>query len=379
MIEIRHDLHAHPELAFEEHRTTQIVEDRLAELGFEIRPCPTATGVVARLEGARPGRRVLVRADMDGLPISEERSDLSYLSRNEGVMHACGHDVHVAGLLGVADLLARRRDDLEGEFTLLFQPAEEAISGARAMIEGGVLEHNPVDFVIGAHVTSLAPVGLVATRAGILMSDAQSITINIKGRGGHGAMATVEGNVVLAVSSLAPRLSSVVEELVYEGTGCACSAGVLSAGTANNVVPRHAQLQGTLRTFTADQKGEAIRRLRALLEEVENTFHVACELQLGLGASAVANNEMVTASVIRSAATVVGNERVLAFPPVTPSDDFSEFSNRVPGCYLFVGGALADGSSGMHHSPDFAIDDGACRVLAGVLAAAAVDLAAGVA
>jgi amidohydrolase len=347
MIEIRHDLHAHPELAFEEHRTTETVIDRLVELGYEIRPCPTATGVVARLVGARPGRRVMIRADMDGLPVSEERTDLTFASQNEGIMHACGHDVHVAGLLGVADLLARRRDDLEGEFTLLFQPAEEAISGARAMIEGGVLESNPVDFVIGAHVTSLAPVGLVATRTGILMSDAQSITVNIKGRGGHGAMATVEGNVVLAVSYLAPRLGSVVDELVYEGT--------------------------------ADQKDQAVRRLRELLDEVESTFQVACELQLGIGAPAVSNNDFVTASVMRSAMTVVGNESVLTFPPVTPSDDFSEFSSRVPGCYLFVGGALADGSSGMHHSPDFAIDDGACRVVAGVLAAAAVDLASVVA
>jgi amidohydrolase len=377
MVEIRHDLHAHPELAFEEHRTTRVVTDRLVELGFEIRPCPTVTGVVARLVGARPGRRVMVRADMDGLPVSEERSDLSFASQHDGVMHACGHDVHVAGLLGVADLLARRRNDLAGEFTLLFQPAEEAISGARVMIEGGVMQSNPVDFVIGAHVTSLAPVGLVGTRAGVLMSDAQSITVNIKGRGGHGAMATVEGNVVLAVSYLAPRLTSAVEGLMYEGTQCACSAGVLSAGTANNVVPRHAQLQGTLRTFTPDQKEEAVRRLRSLLDEVESTFTVACELQLGIGAPAVTNNGSVTASVMRSAATIVGDEGVLTFPPVTPSDDFSEFSNLVPGCYLFVGGALADGSSGMHHSPDFAIDDGACRVVAGVLAAAAVDLAAG--
>jgi amidohydrolase len=378
MIEIRHDLHAHPELAFQEHRTTQVVTDRLTELGFEIRPCPTVTGVVARLVGARPGRRVMVRADMDGLPVQEERLDLSFASVSDGVMHACGHDVHVAGLLGVADLLSRRRDNLKGEFTLLFQPAEEAINGARAMIEGGVLESNPVDCVIGAHVTSLAPVGLVATRAGILMSDAQPLTVNIRGQGGHGAMATVDGNVVLAVSSLAPRLGSVVDQLIYEGTACACSAGVLSAGTANNVVPRHAQLQGTLRTFTAEQKDEAVRRLRALLDEVENTFQVACDLQLDLGAPAVVNNDLVTASVMRSAGRVVGDGGVLTFPPVTPSDDFSEFSNRVPGCYLFVGGALANGSSGMHHSPDFAIDDGACRVVAGVLAAAAVDLAAGV-
>src|ERR1700722_3649155 len=251
MVEIRRDLHAPPELAFEEHRTSQVITDRLVELGYEIRPCPTITGVVARLEGSRPGKRVMVRADMDALPVSEERTDIAYASLNEGVMHACGHDVHVAGLLGVADLLARRRDELSGSFTLLFQPAEESVSGAKAMIDGGVLDDNPVDFVIGAHVTSLAPVGFVATRAGILMSQAQMISVRLDGKGGHGAMATTEGNVILAVSYLAPRLASVVEGLVYEGTQCACSAGVIEAGTANNVVPRHASLKGTMRTFTA--------------------------------------------------------------------------------------------------------------------------------
>jgi amidohydrolase len=376
MVEIRHDLHAHPELAFTEHRTTQVVTNRLVQLGFEIRPCPTVTGVVARLVGARPGKRVMVRADIDGLPVAEERVDLSYASVNDGVMHACGHDVHTAGLLGVADLLSRRRDDLEGEFTLLFQPAEEAISGAKAMIEGGVLDENPVDFVIGAHVTSLAPVGLVATRPGIMMSDGQTISVHFEGKGGHGAMASVEGNVVLAVSELAPRLSAVVEGLTYEGTACACSAGVLSAGSAHNVVPRHALLRGTLRTFTPDQKVEAVARLHAVLDEVAKTFQVKCELRLDVGTPAVANNASVTARVVRSAEAVVGEAGLLVLPPVTPSDDVSEFLNRVPGCYVFIGGALADGSSGAHHSPDFAVADESCRVVAGVLANAAVDLAA---
>jgi metal-dependent amidase/aminoacylase/carboxypeptidase family protein len=212
-----------------------------------------------------------------------------------------------------------------------------------------------------------------------MMSDGQTISVHLEGKGGHGAMATVEGNVVLAVSYLAPRLGSVVEGLIFEGTACACSAGVLSAGTANNVVPRHAQLRGTLRTFTPDQKDEAIVRLRALLVEVEDVFHVKCDLQLNEGTPTVVNNADVAASVTRSAAAVVGDEGVIAFPPVTPSDDVSEFLNRVPGCYLFVGGALPDGSSGMHHSPDFAIDDDACRIVAGVLAMSAVDLAASVA
>jgi amidohydrolase len=374
MVELRHDLHAHPELAFQEFRTTQLIKDRLASLDFEIRPCPTNTGAVARLVGGLPGRRVMIRADIDGLPVQEER-DLPYASTVEGVMHACGHDVHAASLLGVADILSRRRDELAGEFTLLFQPAEEVIGGAIAMIEGGVMNDNIVDYVIGAHVTSLAPVGVVATRTGILMSDGQTLSVHISGRGGHGAMSTVEGNVVLAVSDIAPRLSSVVDGLVYEGTTCACSAGVISAGTANNVVPRHALLRGTLRTFPFEQKREALSRLRALLDDVARTYTVTCQLQLDVGTPAVVNDAGVTDVVRRSAASVIGAKNVLDFAPVTPSDDVSEFLNRVPGCYFFVGGALADGSSGMHHSPDFAIDDGACRIEAGVLVASAIDLA----
>ncbi len=373
-VELRHDLHAHPELSFDERRTTDVITQRLLDLGFELRPCPTATGAVARLVGAKPGKRVMIRADIDALPVHEE-SGVSFASRNDGVMHACGHDVHTASLLGVADVLARRHSELAGEFTLLFQPAEEVIGGASAMIDGGVLEQNPVDVVIGAHVTSLAPVGVIATRAGVLMSDGQTLSVHINGRGGHGAMATIEGNVVLAVSHLAPRLGDVVDGLVYQGTNCACSAGVLMAGTANNVVPRHALLRGTLRTFTPDQKDEALGRLRALHAEVDATFSVRCDLQLDEGTPAVVNDPDVAARVVASAGGVVGEQQVLTFPPVTPSDDVSEFLRRVPGCYLFVGGALADGSSGAHHSPEFSIDDGACRVQTGVLVQSAVDLA----
>ena len=374
MIEIRHDLHAHPELSFEEFRTTQVVRDRLTELGWELAQCPTETGAVAVLRGSKPGKRVMLRADIDGLPVSEERQ-LSFASVNEGVMHACGHDVHTASLLGVADLLGQMREELAGEYTLLFQPAEEGLSGAQAMIAGGVLEDHPVDFVIGAHVTSVLPLGFVATRPGVLMSQANALTIDIEGKGGHGAMASVEGNVVLAVSSLAPRLTEIVAGLEFEGGVCACSAGVIHAGTANNVVPRRALLRGTLRTFTPDQYIEALARLATILEEIETTFTVHCTLTLGDATPAVVNNALVAERVKTTAAKIVGDANVLDLPPVSPSDDVSEFLNRVPGCYMFIGGALADGSSGQHHSPDFAVDDEACRNFAGVLAACAVDLA----
>ncbi|MGD0852984.1 MAG: M20 family metallopeptidase [Acidimicrobiales bacterium] len=374
MVELRHDLHAHPELAFQEHRTTNVVRDRLVDLGWELASCPTETGAVAVLRGARPGRRIMIRADIDGLPVTEENA-ITFASVNDGVMHACGHDVHTAGLLGIADLLSRRQESLAGEFTLLFQPAEEALGGALAMIEGGVLTANPVDVVIGAHVSSLAPLGFVGTKPGVMMSEAASLSIHIKGKGGHGAMASVEGNVILAVSHLAPRLGEVVNGLSFEGTNCACSAGVISAGTAMNVVPRHAVLRGTLRTFTHEQHVEALERLQSLLREVESMFVVACTLDLTDLAPAVVNNAHIYERVMESATKVVGASGVMTIPPFTPSDDVSEFLNRVPGCYMFIGGANADGTSGMHHSPDFQVQDGACRILAGVLAQSAVDLA----
>jgi amidohydrolase len=374
MIDLRHDLHAHPELSFREFRTTSVITDRLRTLGWELPACPTETGAIGVLRGGRPGRRVMLRADIDALPVREERA-LPYRSLNDGVMHACGHDVHTAGLLGVADILSMRRDELAGEFTLVFQPGEEGLGGARAMIDGGVLEAHPADVVLGAHVTSLGPVGLVATRAGVLMSQASAFEVRIDGRGGHGAMASTDGNVILALSHLAPRLGEVVAGLSYEGTGCACSAGVIHAGTANNVVPRHAELRGTLRTFSPEHHVEAMDRLHALLDDVDSAFKVSSSIKVIDVAPAVTNDPGVTARVMDVARSWLGADHVVQSPPTTPSDDVSEFLDRVPGCYVFVGGALADGSSGMHHSPDFAVDDRACVTLAGVLAASAVELA----
>lgn len=374
MVNIRHDLHAHPELSFEEYRTTDVIRARLVELGWTLAPCPTETGAVAVLRGDLPGHRVMLRADIDALPVTEER-DLDFRSTNEGVMHACGHDIHAAGLLGVADVLSRYRAHLAGEFTLVFQPAEEALGGAKAMIAGGLLNQHPADYVLGVHVTSMAPVGVVASRPGTFTSEADSWSIEILGAGGHGAMATTRGNVVLAASALAPRIGEVVEGLTSEGTNCACSVGVLRAGTKNNVVPRRAVLEGTLRTFTGDQRALALTRLGSLMSEVEHAFSVTVTLLLHENVPAVVNDANVVERVVARAGAVVGESNVLIVPPVTPSDDMAEFLNRVPGCYLFVGGALADGTSGMHHSPDFAVDDAALAVICGVLAAAALDLA----
>jgi amidohydrolase len=232
-------LHAHPELAFE-NTARPGCRPTGSSNWVGTRPCPTVTGAVARPRGSQPGRRVMIRADIDGLPVTEERA-ISYASVNEGVMHACGHDVHTAGLLGVADLLARRRDDLAGEFTLLFQPAEEAMGGAKAMIEGGVLTNNPVDVVIGAHVSSLAPLGLRGTKPGVMMSEAVSRSRSHQGQRED----TERWRASRAMSSSPSVISRLDSAKSSTGSSSRELLRVLgrrhSAGTAMNVVPRHAR------------------------------------------------------------------------------------------------------------------------------------------
>jgi amidohydrolase len=222
----------------------------------------------------------------------------------------------------------------------------------------------------------MAPVGLVALREGIAMSEVRSFTVTASGAGGHGATAGVEGNVLLAIATLAGELGSVVEGMSHETTACVCSAGVLRAGTAPNVVPSTAELRGTLRTFTADHRDAALAALRQRCDALAARFGCDVELVLSDHAPAVVNDAAATAVVRREAAGVLGAARVLTIPPVTPSDDVSEFLDRVGGCYFFVGAARPDGTSGPHHSPAFRLDEGCLPVAARVLARSAVALAA---
>jgi amidohydrolase len=376
MIDVRRDLHRHPELAFEERRTTGVVTAHLDALGLTARPCPTETGAVYELVGGRTGETVVLRADLDALPVQESARD-DVASTIDGHMHACGHDAHVAALLGVASVLAQRRDELAGRYVFLFQPAEEALGGARRMVDGGVLDDLGAAAVVGCHVTTMAPAGLVATRAGVLMSEARSFAVTARGTGGHGATAGAAGNVLLAVAQLAGELGAVVDGLETDGTACACSAGVLRAGSAPNVVPSTASLRGTLRTFTPAQSAAALAELDRRCAAIGDAF--ACELSVELSdhAPAVVNDVSVTEVVRRCAAAQLGEARVVTIPPVTPSDDVSEFFNRVPGCYFFVGAARPDGTSGPHHSPTFALDEDCLTAAAVVLASSAVAVAAG--
>ena len=375
MVDTRRVLHRRPELAFDEHETTALIRDHMAALGIPETLRTTETGGIFTMEGGQPGRSVVLRGDIDGLPVQEDEARPVH-SERDGVMHACGHDVHVASLLGAASLLAARRDDLPGRYVFLFQPAEEALCGAKRMLERGALTAMEGSRLVGFHVTSQLPTGFVALRAGIAMSEANSLRITLTGPGGHGAMPSAQGDVVRATAELVSRLGEVASGLRYEETDCVCSAGTIHVGTAVNVVPTSARVTGTLRTFTEAQHEEALVRLQDLCDRVGDGQGVHVELELPEHTRAVVNDAEATALVEAEATVVLGPDQVFRMPPVSPSDDVSEFLRHLPGCYFFVGGGAADGSSGTHHSPTFLVEDESLRVGASVLARGALALGA---
>jgi len=375
MVDWRRAVHRQPELAFVEHATTGLIRDTMADLGIGESVRVTDTGGIFIMDGGAPGRTVVLRADIDALPVHEDQARATH-SEVDGVMHACGHDVHVGSLLGAASALAARREDLPGRYVFLFQPGEEALCGAKRMVEGGALDVMRDATLIGFHVTSQLPTGFVALRAGVAMSEAHSLRITVSGPGGHGAMPTGKGDVIQATAELVTRLGEVAEGLSYEGANCICSAGTLSAGTAVNVVPTTAVVTGTLRTFTDSQREDTFARLRALCAGIGAAHEVSIELEVPERTPAVVNDASVTDLVEAKAQAIVGSNNVLRMPPSSPSDDVSEFLNHLPGCYFFVGGAAPDGSSGMHHSPTFSVEDAALRVGAGVIVQSALALAA---
>src|SRR5580692_4769807 len=231
MVDRRRALHRRPELAFAEHGTTTMIRDHMASLGIAETLRTTETGGIFTMEGGRPGRSVVLRGDIDALPVQEDEAR-SVHSEVEGVMHACGHDVHVGSMLGAASVLAARREDLPGTYIFLFQPAEEALCGAKAMLERGALTTMEGARLVGFHVTSQAPSGFVAMRSGIAMAEANSLRITLSGPGGHGAMPSAQGDVIRATAELVSRLGDVAAGLRYEEADCVCSAGTIHAGTA---------------------------------------------------------------------------------------------------------------------------------------------------
>jgi amidohydrolase len=374
LIATRRDLHRHPELAFEERRTAEIVAGRLREAGFDVRTGVAVTGVVGTLRGgAGPGPTLLLRADMDALPI-DERNEHDYVSTVAGRMHACGHDAHVAVGLAVAERLARRREDWPGEIRYVFQPGEEGAGGAGRMVAEGVLEG--VDAALGLHVWSPLESGWVAAVAGAQMAGAREFRITVQGRGGHGAIPHTTVDAVHAASQLVVALQSIVSRNVAPLETAVVSVGAFHAGSASNVIADAAVLEGTTRAFDPAVMERLHERIRAISSGVCTALGATCEVRFSeIVYRPTVNDTRMTAIVLDAAREALGPERVLTGEAVRTmaAEDFSEFAHHVPACYFFVGcRSERVGAIHPHHSPHFEICEDAMPVGVRVLERAAL-------
>jgi amidohydrolase len=375
VIDLRRHFHKHPEVSFGEVETTLYLKERMREMGLDLKPSPTETGVVALLDTGRPGKTVMLRADIDALPIQED-SGVDFRSRTDGRMHACGHDAHMAIMIGVARTLIDRIWDVGGKYLFVFQPAEEIVEGAKAMIARGLFNDHHPDSVIGLHIASFLESGTVTTRPGLMWAGSDAFDISFAGPGGHGGMMGKRGNVLAAQAFFVERLHTVVEGLEHDGVQCHTTVGNIASDGAWNIVPRGVLVQGSLRTFTDDLRGEALDRLRDLLHETDTTFEVSSKLDLVHGTVPLMNEPNVTRTVLEVGEELIGDRASHLGRPLTVSDDFAEFLTRIPGCYFMLGARPEGEHAPSHHSPGFRIDEAALPVGVKVMAGAAARLAA---
>lgn len=369
LIADRRDLHAHPELGFREDRTAAMVRDRLEHLGYEVKPGVGKTGVLGWRTGTDPDHGVLLRADMDALPIHEV-NDVPYRSTVDGVMHACGHDGHVAVGLAVAQRLSGIT--LPGTVKFAFQPAEEGGMGAEAMIDDGALTNPTVTAAFGMHLWSYLPVGTIAVRPGPVFASADHFEIVIHGRGGHAAIphravdpVAIAAHLVTALHTLVSRARDPLEEAVLSITS-------ITAGEAYNVIPDHARLLGTVRTFGGEFHEHIEQLMRRVIEDVAHAFGATATLTFHRLMPATVNDAEMSQLMAEIAAEVVGRERVLTDVRTMGAEDMACFLNAVPGCYAFVGCGNESAACHPHHSPRFDIDEGALHVAAELLSRTAL-------
>lgn len=354
----RRRLHQHPELGFQEHETAAFVAERLRAHGLLVQTGIAGTGVVGTLRGARPGKTVLLRADMDALPIDEE-NDVPYRSAVPGVMHACGHDGHTAILLAAARALAERRDALAGTVKFVFQPCEERPpGGARPMIEAGVLEDPRVDAVFGLHLAQELPAGTVAARPGPVMAAADMFRLEIRGKGGHAAYPHECVDAALVAAQVLVALHAIVAREVKPIEPAVITVGQIAAGSAPNVIPDTALLRGTVRTFDKKLRQQLARRVEEVAVGVSRAMRADCTCTYEWGYPAVVNEPAMTDLVLDVAREVVGADRIAAREPSMGGEDFAYFLEQRPGCFFNVGTRNeAKGLVWGHHHPRFDIDD----------------------
>ncbi len=344
----RHDFHAHPELAFEEHRTSDLVADRLASFGLEVHRGVGRTGVVGTLRRGSSGRRVGLRADMDALPI-EEGNSFDHRSRTPGKMHACGHDGHTTMLLGAARYLAEH-GNFDGTIQFIFQPAEEAAGGARVMLRDGLFQRFPVDSVFAMHNWPGLPAGQIRSRPGPMWASFDIFDIDVHGIGSHGAMPHFGRDPIVAMSDLVGALQTVVSRNVDPLRPAVVSVTKVRAGDAYNVVPDSAYLGGGVRCFLPEVQQEIRKRMESLVEGVCKAYGARGQLNYRTAYPALVNDREQTEFAMGVAAEVVGQQNVGKARLLLASEDFAFMLEKVPGCYLLIGNGEERGGCMIHNS-----------------------------
>jgi len=355
VIRWRRHLHRHPELSFQEKETARFVFETLREFdGLEVSR-PTATGVLARLKGAFPGPVLALRADMDALPIQEE-SSLEFTSRVPGVMHACGHDGHTAILLGTARVLAGLRDRLHGEVRFVFQHAEEVYpGGARELVAAGVMEG--VDRVVGLHLWSPLPVGRIEVTPGPVLAAPDEFRITVRGRGGHAAQPQETVDPILAAAQVVVNLQQIVSRLVDPRQPVVVSVTRFHAGTAHNIIPETAELNGTVRTFKPEIQGRVSSLMERIVRGVTQAHGATYDFRYQPGYRPVVNDPGVTAEVREILVEAFGEAAVVAGVPDMGGEDFSAYQEAAPGTFFMVGAGDGTGKAYPHHHPRFTINE----------------------
>ena len=373
LTELFYDIHRCPELGRQERRTAALIRRRLEELGVEYVPLAD-TGTAAVIRGAKPGRTIGFRADIDALPITEE-TGLPYASQTPGVMHACGHDFHTAALLGAAELLQKRRGELAGNVKLFFQPDEEGDGGAARMIAEGCMENPHVDAMLCCHVESGIPAGTVSVKSGPIAAASNPFTVTLRGRGTHGAKPHLGSDVIAAGAQLVTALQTISSRRTDPTEPVVVTVGSFHSGAAGNVLPEEAVLAGILRTMSGGARERVKEDLRAITAGIAAAMGVEAEVRITESYPCCANDPAVTELVRRAAAEILGPENVLEMgEPSLGADDFGYFANLVPSCYYYIGVGSADGSCAFpNHNPRFAADPAALPLAAAVAAQAAAD------
>jgi amidohydrolase len=371
---LRRDFHRYPELGFQEYRTAGIVARELNQLGVKTITGIAETGVIGLIEGKKPGPIILLRFDMDALPI-QEASCVDYASKNTGLMHACGHDGHTAIGLTVARLLHSLREEWSGMVKMVFQPAEEGLGGAKRMIEAGVLESPTPDASLGLHIWNEKPIGWFGITPGPIMAAAEIFRVQLTGKGGHGALPHLAVDPILACAQAVVGLQSVVSRNVSPLDTAVISVTALQSGEAFNIIPSQAEMRGTIRTYTPEVRQRVLNRFEVIIRGTAESFECESQIDLKQLTPAVVNDSAITEQVFSAAQDLFPGAVIDRHWRTMVSEDMAEFLSRAPGCFFFVGSANSEqGLDAPHHHPKFNFDENVLPQAAAVMAFAALKL-----